>query len=116
GAVDTRNRGVNHVQEQEIGSLAVGLRQAQGAIEDLGIGLAMLQRHTDARQRMRPECLDQSKLTLAGGPHAGDGRTSGLIVTQKSKLATLAISATRTAPTSQSRGSGPNRTPDLPAS
>ena len=58
----------------------------------------------------------QSRLTLAGGPHAGDGRTSGLIVTQKSKLATVAMSATKAAPTSQSRGSGPNRTPDLPAS
>ena len=58
----------------------------------------------------------QSRLTLAGGPHAGEGRTSGLIVTHKRRLATLAVSATRAAPTSQLRGKGPSRTPDSTAS
>ena len=50
GTVDTGNRGIHHMQEQEIGPFAVRLRQTQGSIQNLGIGLSMLQRHANARQ------------------------------------------------------------------
>ena len=68
GAVDPGNRGIDHVQEHEIGPLVVVLRQAQGAIEDFGIGLSVLQRHTDARQRTRPERLDPVEIDTGRGP------------------------------------------------
>ena len=95
-----------------------GLGQAERPVEDLGVGLVVLQGHADRRQRAGPERVGPVELRRsAAGSRRATGRTSGLSVTQASSAATAPASAVqaRRRPASAA-GTGPSRTPDSAAS
>ena len=107
GPKDARHRRVDDVEQDQLAGLGLGLGQAQGPVEDLGVGRIVLQRHADPRQRPGPSASPQSSFTLGWGSQAGDAPHERLDRHPDQQRGRSASHAVENRATSQLNGIGP---------
>ena len=108
-AQNARDRRVDDVEQDQLALTPVCLDQAQGTVQDLGVGLVVLERDTDSCQPARPQRLHPVELHAGLGQPGGDERTDRLESHPHKEQGRAAGHAVQAPATSQLTGIGPNR-------